>query len=1156
MKIIIVLILLAVSSLSHANPYIGDFAFKNNSGIPMNVSCKLITLPYEGKNHPNLHSNNRFNLIYNGFKHRHFRTPNGYPEDLFAPVLVESSGFVTYPFDYAHCAGQELNGAPSGSGIWVFGKYEIKVFVPSTQESYLFYWNCLDSKYSTPNFHGSDYLAEWGVIYDNIYAVNERIKITTNLATSPPPILTTVTTSQQGRELKMWELLYQRNDPWAEEFYIKTTPFGAHPDIAENNATRVFIIGTKVVLNGVLDNLGPNDNQGYNTYDDPPNEYYSSPIIPIDNDEGNIYVTPGLYSENPIDQRFEGMKFISENGNKITLTQNKKLFISGFAYSPGILIVGDTLVLKDGSELELGQNSEVSSYISGTIIDEGSDRTWASGANHKVYENTSLQFLGTTHTVNNGAFVEVKGNGTLKLGNNTILTFDGTNSHLKLNSNSDVILGTNSKIIFKNGAYIDADNAEFSSSGVWEGIYFEDAGTSTQTSTIKNCTFDDAKVPIKIYNTSTSTANNNIIVQNNTITVPYEGSYGIYADNANKLLIQSNQFSTTSGNLKPCIYIKHPYGGDGLPGGGASPSYSLNIVGNTFSNTSAAMIFAGYTSALVPYYIYGNTGTVQGYGMIGRRITGTIKNNNITSSAVRNFLIHQSNPDFYNNMIKSTHSTNGRGLVLLSESSPKLAPYIPNEQDFVWQAGNNHIEGNEFAIEVNYANSMLLDYGQNTFKIASGSANKHLYGVFTPVFSVLNARNNCWEPSGASNQLWNSQSQVTVVVLPYSSSCGTISPTSSTVTDMGNGIFDTVWTAESDAMPNTIEQDEILYGLAGEYSVNESYLDAIASYKSLIDEHTESDYLLDALYELYACHEVLDTFQVQEDRNIHYGALKTYLEECITSENYGSKFEEDAYNVILMCEGNMQQFDGQVTGYEFLCLYHPDPESRLMASVDLAIVEDLMEGEGGGNYNLSSEKRLQKIKSKVDKLVSRDPVLQRVKKSFDKIRNENKKNTESGLKSKYDKEKVEIKMSKLNELEERIDFRVRENMSIMRTLSKEEKEQRNIETIMILASFDRNGIMNDNAENTHTPFDFSLNQNYPNPFNPSTTISFSIPNDLIVKIKIYDIAGREISTLVNELKIAGNYNVSFNGNGLASGVYFYTINAGSFVETKRMVLVK
>ena len=85
---------------------------------------------------------------------------------------------------------------------------------------------------------------------------------------------------------------------------------------------------------------------------------------------------------------------------------------------------------------------------------------------------------------------------------------------------------------------------------------------------------------------------------------------------------------------------------------------------------------------------------------------------------------------------------------------------------------------------------------------------------------------------------------------------------------------------------------------------------------------------------------------------------------------------------------------------------------------------------------------------------------------------------------------------------------------------------------------------------------FSLKQNYPNPFNPATKIQFSIPRSGNVKLSVYDIAGKEVAVLVNERKEAGVYETEFGGAALSSGVYFYRIEAGEFIETKRMMLVK
>jgi hypothetical protein len=88
------------------------------------------------------------------------------------------------------------------------------------------------------------------------------------------------------------------------------------------------------------------------------------------------------------------------------------------------------------------------------------------------------------------------------------------------------------------------------------------------------------------------------------------------------------------------------------------------------------------------------------------------------------------------------------------------------------------------------------------------------------------------------------------------------------------------------------------------------------------------------------------------------------------------------------------------------------------------------------------------------------------------------------------------------------------------------------------------------------PLNFQLNQNYPNPFNPSTVISWQLAVRSFVTLKIYDVLGNEVATLVNEEKPAGNYNVDFKGNNLASGIYFYTLRAGSFVQSRKMILLK
>jgi photosystem II stability/assembly factor-like uncharacterized protein len=93
-------------------------------------------------------------------------------------------------------------------------------------------------------------------------------------------------------------------------------------------------------------------------------------------------------------------------------------------------------------------------------------------------------------------------------------------------------------------------------------------------------------------------------------------------------------------------------------------------------------------------------------------------------------------------------------------------------------------------------------------------------------------------------------------------------------------------------------------------------------------------------------------------------------------------------------------------------------------------------------------------------------------------------------------------------------------------------------------------------EYLNSNFYFLLSQNYPNPFNPTTTIRYEISERSFVTIKVYDVLGSEVATLVNEEKTIGDYEVEFDGSGLTSGIYFYQLKAGNFVETKKMILLK
>ena len=181
---------------------------------------------------------------------------------------------------------------------------------------------------------------------------------------------------------------------------------------------------------------------------------------------------------------------------------------------------------------------------------------------------------------------------------------------------------------------------------------------------------------------------------------------------------------------------------------------------------------------------------------------------------------------------------------------------------------------------------------------------------------------------------------------------------------------------------------------------------------------------------------------------------------------------------------------------------------------------------------------------KLDEFVDRDPIKRHIKEEYVKAANEdeNSKTVREGI------------YARKNPNEEKLIERSRQNIYGSKNLSKQQKEIRRFEDMKLLLN-PENLEVNKNIENA-LPVEYSLSQNYPNPFNPITHLEFGISNLGFVSLKVYDILGREVKTLVNEIKTAGRYKVEFDGSSLSSGIYFYKIETDGFNATMKMLLLK
>ncbi len=1148
----------------------GDMGFKMlaNNNYTMQVTMTCVSIPFEGLTNPRdqFKPYNRVGKVQNGSIWRFFTDQNTLGAE--RNIYKISSNMLNYNdvFDLMHSSGSEFEA--SINYVYGYAKYLVEVNIyynDVLSEKYKYYYNTLDSK-----FGGKDtltdstyYIGDLYVRYNTSLPSERRLEIFKDVRSGVPnpgliPIdtISTSDTLNDGtpkKELKVWEIKYPSSSfPEEQNFYASTTPFGLRPEIIEDQKLSEYIIGTKVVFDTVYNNKDnpPNktDTIGYNTRNDNTYYmYYTNPPVGF-NDSGNTYTTTAWVVD--INDAQKGITLIADSSTTLEFKKNKKLWING----TGDENIHDILKLRENSKIIHFENSGLYAFRYGKIIDEGCNITWAPNTIHRAYQNTEFEYKGTEHIVNNGGKVQIDGNAKLSLAANTTLTFDGNNTNLELNPNSIVQLGENAKIEFKNGAYLIADGSSISSvqGSHGGGILLENAGEQTS---ITNCTFTNLRNSIFVKNTDAGYFGAFKNISNNTFYTDASCNYVIETKNAANITISNNHVYMTQGKgvgILMRYYINE--GNEETP----STSYAVNVMGNEISNGVVSAAFISFTNSY-PYvnFKYNNCyGNISSTNVAYRQSHGNIKNNILSNTSGKNLDLIQANPDVLSNTFYSyiMNLTN-------NDSYPIFAPVSSTtDGGWVWRGGKNTISSTSNGnIYFNNGN-VLLDWGQNYF--SKSYSHFHLQGRINEPSGVYYVRNNCFNGSHDPSSSLRDYYSDTTVVIPYytgsyiNCSISTDAGTIWSIDDLGNGFYDTLYRT-NDNSGYQPEEDEGLYSSAIEKMLNDDNYGAVSTFKTLINLYPQSSYTEACIYDMYDCYLKLDTSANQTTHDILYSDLKYFLDSRIESGLYSDEFNLNAYNITVMCLASISQYYEAMSGYEFIALYHPDDYLSFLASWDYAEIEDLMNGSGGissKEENLTQEEYYKKLKKRIDRKINEDPVKKMVKKSFDRTKaakiskiekdamsrtnsNETAKQEIAKMKSKYEEAKMKA-------------------VSIMRTsksLTREEKDRKQIEDILLTRTEESKEIA---AFSNIVPSEFSLSQNYPNPFNPVTKINFALPKQGFVTLKIYDVTGREIKTLVNEVKQAGYYTVDFNGSHLSSGVYFYKIQSGDFSSVKRMVLIK
>lgn len=756
--------------------------------------------------------------------------------------------------------------------------------------------------------------------------------------------------------------------------------------------------------------------------------------------------------------------------------------------------------------------------------------------------------------------------------NNGNLTLQGGTSGI------NITLGLNRKIIVRNGGKINVNNVKFneiSGSQIWNGIQIESPSGNVS---ITNSTFKKSTSPVRIVNTY-GNPSTEFQIKNNTFDMSgiTTASNVLYFKNSNKINIDNNIFSNPGGsqsittvmidnNVNPGL----AEGGEGEGGGEAPNIYSINVTNNNFSNGQCGIYMIGTSNYMIPCNIFNNTMNLSGssgvnFGMILFKSLGEIKRNKIFFNAASNgdngISLNNSRCYLEDNIINSKNSN----LFLSSNAVAILSPTVLGNQT-IWFGGKNVLYSSQ-SDNVNFSsNGSNVDVNNGENSITSLPNKFHINGtVSDPNQNIFYAYRNCWDNS-QHNARFNirdlSGNPIPVSYFSPSYGCLPSSTNIFQIRDLGFDLFDTVYSSSNET-DDTLSNEDLLLNQGVLHMQTEYHTLAITNFQNFITGYPANQNSIEVLYNLNHCYQSLDTNLTDDMRDTLYSNFKNFLTDRINSGLYSNEFIDVAANLILSCEANIKKYHEALSGYEFIAMYHPDPEQRLLASWDYNELLAYVNGMGGGEKVISHAVNIIDFQlkqfEKLNELADRKPLLNLLKESYKKQGVEELSKPVNNKKTKDEKslENNKERSGKYdNQIYKEIKNKALSNLFLIKNLNKEERLKKKQEDYYFLAGLNTDNLTTTDNKESLIPDKFTLSQNYPNPFNPNTKISFSIPKELKVSLKVYDVTGREVAILVNETKGAGNYVYEFNGINFSSGVYFYRIQAGEFIETKRMMLIK